>query len=62
LEALLPNVIDSTLQIVLDAQGPSRQFADYRQQQNITKDEQLLSNLPGDFQLLMDERTGFFYH
>jgi hypothetical protein len=51
---LLPGVVDSTLELVLESQGPER---------NPDEGDRFLSadKLPGDFKLLFDENTGFEY-
>jgi hypothetical protein len=53
LEALLPGVIDGTIDLVLSTQGPDRPA-------NAT-DDSILANLPFKFELIHNEVTGFFY-
>jgi len=49
LEDLLPGVIDCTLELVLRAQGLSAQDSPAGSAEN----------LPGNFRLLLDEKSGF---
>lgn len=51
LEALLPVVVDGALELVLGSQGPDRTPT--------ATDETMLANLPGQWQLLLDEAGKF---
>lgn len=55
---LLPGVIDGTLDIVLRAQGPER---DEMEGTDEEKDAAILASLPGRFQLLHEESSGYMY-
>lgn len=61
LEDLLPGVIDSTIQLVLDTQGPGRPTPNNANSASVARDRAVLADLPGQFQLVMDEFSGFVY-
>jgi hypothetical protein len=62
LEALLPNVIDGTIQLALDLQGPGRPTPNNASSVSVTRDNNVLAGpLPSQFQLLMNEHTGYLY-
>jgi hypothetical protein len=54
LEQLLPGVVDATIEIVLQSQGPDRPS-------RRKDDKEMLSSLPGKFELIYDEAAGFKY-
>jgi hypothetical protein len=62
LEALLPNVIDGTIQLVLDLQGPSRPPPNNSSSVSVQRDNAVVNGpLPFEFQVLMNEHTGYMY-
>lgn len=52
LAGLLPNVVDGAIELVLESQGPDK---------DLESDDTFLTNLPGNFQLIWDEKTGYEY-
>lgn len=54
LEALLPGVIDGTIDLVLSTQGPDRPPN--------ASDDAILANLPFKFELIHNEATGFWWN
>jgi hypothetical protein len=60
LEELLPTVIDGTLQLVLDAQGPARPCPNDGNA-SAKRDADMLSDIPGQFQLIYEESKGYMY-
>lgn len=60
LENLLPGVIDASLELVLGSQGPGRP-APADNTHSKERDRDLLSKLPGQYQLLYDEVNNFMY-
>ena len=60
LENLLPGVIDASLELVLGSQGPGRP-APADNTHSKERDRELLSKLPGQYQLLYDEANNFMY-
>jgi len=50
---MLPEVVDNTIELVMQSQGPDRKLSD--------PDDFLKEPLPGRFQLIFDEGTGYMY-
>lgn len=50
---MLPDIVDGAIELVLLSQGPDRRITD--------PDDFLKSDLPGSFQLIFDEGTGYTY-
>lgn len=53
LAAMLPNIVDSAIELVMLSQGPDRRATD--------NDDFLKGELPGRFSLIYDEGTGYMY-
>jgi hypothetical protein len=52
LAGLLPNVVDGAIELVLESQGPDKV---------LESDDNFLNTLPGNFQLIWNEKTGYEY-